>query len=65
MKSSPFRISTVAARFLMLAIVMIFSVSGVFAQAQVSTADLNGTVVDPNGASVVGATVTAKSNSTA
>jgi hypothetical protein len=64
MKSSPFRISTVAERVLMLAIVMIFSTCAIFAQAQVSTADLNGTVVDPNGAIVAGATVTAKSNST-
>ncbi len=64
MKSNPFRISTVARRILMSAIVMIFSVSAIFAQAQVSTADLNGTVVDPNGAVVAGATVTAKNSST-
>jgi type 1 fimbria pilin len=57
MKSNPNRISTVAGRILMAAIVMIFSVSAIFAQAQVSTADLNGTVVDPNGAVVAGATV--------
>ena len=64
MKSNPFGISTVAGRVLMAAIVMIFSVSAIFAQAQVSTADLNGTVVDPNGAVVSGATVTAKNSST-
>jgi Carboxypeptidase regulatory-like domain/TonB dependent receptor len=64
MKSSPFGISTIVGRVLMSAIVMIFSVSAIFAQAQVSTADLNGTVVDPNGAVVAGATVTAKSSST-
>jgi hypothetical protein len=64
MKSSPFRISAVVGQVLMSAIVMIFSVSAIFAQAQVSTADLNGTVVDPNGAVVAGATVTARSTST-
>src|SRR5689334_17229371 len=64
MKSSPLRISTVAERFLMLAIVMIFSTCAIFAQAQVSTADLNGTVVDPNGAVVAGATVTARNPAT-
>jgi len=64
MKSNPFGISAIVGRILMSAIVMIFSVSAIFAQAQVSTADLNGTVVDPNGAVVAGATVTARSTST-
>ncbi len=64
MKSSPFRISAIAGRFLMTAIVLIFSVSAIFAQAQGSTADLNGTVVDPNGAVVAGATITARSSAT-
>lgn len=64
MKSSPFRISTIVGRFLTLAAVMIFSASVGFAQAQVSTADLNGTVVDPNGAIVAGATVTARNPAT-
>jgi hypothetical protein len=64
MKSSPFRISAVVGRFLMSALVMIFSACAIFAQAQVSTADLNGTVVDPNGAIVAGATVTARSSAT-
>jgi hypothetical protein len=64
MKSSPFGISTIVGRFLTLAAVMIFSASAGFAQAQVSTADLNGTVVDPNGAIVAGATVTARNPAT-
>ncbi len=64
MKSYPLRISTIAERVLMLAIVMIFSAGAIFAQAQVSSADLSGTVVDPNGAVVAGATVTAKGSST-
>ena len=64
MKAISFEISAIVERILMSAIVMIFSVSAVFAQAQVSTADLNGTVVDPNGAVVAGATVTAKNSAT-
>jgi len=64
MRSNPLRISAAAGRFLTLAIMLLCGTAAIFAQAQVSTADLNGTVVDPNGASVVGATVTAKSNST-
>jgi hypothetical protein len=43
---------------------MIFSTCAIFAQAQVSTADLNGTVVDPNGAIVAGANVTARNPAT-
>ena len=43
-----------------LALVITFSTVGAFAQAQASAADLSGTVVDPNGAVVPGATVTAK-----
>ena len=40
------------------------SVTVTFGQAQVSSADLLGTVTDPNGAVVAGATVTAKNSST-
>ncbi|MGB7207063.1 MAG: TonB-dependent receptor [Pyrinomonadaceae bacterium] len=43
-----------------LALVITFSTVGAFAQAQASAADLSGTVVDPNGAVVPGANVTAK-----
>ena len=64
MKSNPLRIFAIAGQVLMLAIVMIFSVSAIFAQAQVSTADLNGTVVDPNGAIVSGASVTVRNTET-
>jgi hypothetical protein len=46
------------------AVALLSSVSA-FAQAQASTADLTGTVVDPNGAVVQGATVTAKNAATA
>ncbi|HEY8559017.1 MAG TPA: TonB-dependent receptor [Pyrinomonadaceae bacterium] len=64
MKSNPSGISALAGRFLMLAIAVFFSTSAIFGQAQVSTADLNGTVVDPNGAVVAGASVTARNPAT-
>lgn len=64
MNSNPLRIFAIAGRSLMLAMIMIFSTAAIFAQAQVSTADLTGTVVDPNGAVVSGATVTARSSAT-
>ena len=64
MNTNPLRISVFAKCALTAALVMIFSVITAFAQAQVSTADLNGTVIDPNGAVVAGATVTAKSPAT-
>ncbi len=51
-------------KFLLSAIVMIVSVSAIFAQAQSSTADLRGTVADPNGAIVTGASVTARNAAT-
>lgn len=42
---------------------LLFTVSAI-GQSQVATADLSGTVTDPNGAVVAGATVTAKSSAT-
>src|SRR4051812_36594427 len=41
-------------------LILTLGASAAFAQAQAATADLSGTVVDPNGAVVAGATVTAK-----
>lgn len=64
MKSFPFKISVVAGQLLMLAIIMTLSASAIFAQTQVNAADLNGTVVDPQGAVVAGATVTARNAAT-
>ena len=49
---------------MMLALVNCFSAVAGLAQAQASTADLVGTVVDPNGAVVAGATVTARNPAT-
>ncbi len=51
------RISTVVEKSLMLALIFLISVSAVFAQAQASTADLRGLIVDPNGAIIPGATI--------
>ncbi|MEZ5427302.1 MAG: TonB-dependent receptor [Pyrinomonadaceae bacterium] len=64
MKAFPWRFSAMAEKILMMAIVIFFGVSAAFAQAQASTADLTGTVVDPNEAVVPGATVTVKNSST-
>jgi hypothetical protein len=55
---------TFANRLMMMALVVFFSAVACFAQAQASTADLIGTVVDPNGAVVAGATVTARNPAT-
>jgi len=64
MKVSPFKVSGIGVRIL-LVVLTIFACAGlIFAQAQASTADLSGTVVDPNDAVVAGATVTAKNSAT-
>ena len=58
------RVSAKATTFLLAAFTtFVFVVSGV-GQSQVATADLTGTVTDPNGAVVAGATVTAKNSAT-
>ena len=44
--------------------IVLLSFSSVFAQTQISAADLSGTVVDQNGAVVAGASVTAKDSAT-
>ena len=64
MRSFPRRVSAIAENFLLLAIIMLFSVSAAFAQAQARTADLVGSVVDQNDAAVPGATVTVNSSAT-
>jgi hypothetical protein len=58
------QIFTTARRFFVLALIALFSAGYASAQAQVSTADLVGTVLDQTDAVVGGATVTAKSSST-
>ena len=64
MQAISLRISAVAGRALFLAAVLFLSAGAAFAQAQASTADLGGTVVDPTGAVVPGATVTARNSAT-
>jgi hypothetical protein len=56
--------SAIVKKFLLLAIVVFLGAAGAIAQTQSTAADLAGTVTDPNGAVVGGATVTAKSTAT-
>ena len=64
MKVNNFKLSEKFGRILITAIVGLFCAYATFAQSQASTADLIGTITDPNGAVVPGATVTAKNNAT-
>ena len=64
MRAFPLRISAIAERSLMLAMVIFLSVSAAFAQAQASTSDLTGSVTDPSGAVIPGATVVVRNPST-
>lgn len=64
MKAFPLRFCTIVENFLILTITLFITASAAMAQAQVSTADLSGTVTDPNGAVVVGASVTARNAAT-
>ncbi len=64
MRAFPMRITFIAKHLTMLVLIMLFSALGIFAQAQATAADLVGTVVDPSGAVVPGATVTAKNSAT-
>src|SRR5437660_12050460 len=65
MRSSPVRkqiASAVTATLFLMTLIFVFTSS---AMAQATTGSLKGTVVDPNGNVVAGATVTAKSDATA
>ncbi|MEP7213858.1 MAG: TonB-dependent receptor [Acidobacteriota bacterium] len=53
-------ISSVFEKFVVLALITVFGAAAVMAQAQSNAADLAGTVADPNGAVVAGATITAR-----
>lgn len=64
MRASTIRFSKFGVHCLAMALITLMSAVSIFAQAQANAADLAGTVVDPNGAVVAGATVTAKNNST-
>ena len=58
------QISNFANRFVVLSLIMLLCAGICLAQAQASAADLVGTVVDPTGAVVAGATVTARNPGT-
>ncbi len=60
MRAASIRISAVFSRFLIITSILALAAGMAFGQAQATAADLTGTVVDPNGAVVPGATVTAR-----
>jgi Carboxypeptidase regulatory-like domain/TonB dependent receptor len=64
MRAFSLRFKTFAGHILAVAMFALISVSISFAQSQANAADLTGKVVDPNGANVPGATVTAKNSAT-
>ncbi len=64
MKAVTDRISDITVKFMAFAIVALFCAATIVAQSQATAADLVGTVSDPNGAVVPGATVTAKNLAT-
>lgn len=64
MKVLPCRVSQIAAKLLGMAMTFLLAAGVVMPQAQATAADLVGTVVDPNGAVVAGATVIARNIAT-
>lgn len=64
MRSAGIRKSGLFGKSLFLAFCLLFAAVGIFAQSQVASADLRGTVLDPNRAVVPGATVTARNIAT-
>lgn len=64
MKAFPSHISVLVNRIVVIAITMLLFTAAAFAQANASSADLSGTVVDQNGAVIAAATVTVKNNAT-
>jgi hypothetical protein len=56
--------SVLATRLMMAAAILLIGAGSAFAQAQASAADLGGSVSDPNGAGIPGATVTVRSKAT-
>ena len=64
MKAIPLRISVIVGKILLTATMTFLSTLAIFAQTQSNAADLTGTVTDPNGAVVAGATVTARNPAT-
>ena len=64
MRANSSGISAMAAKFTVLLAAMIFMAASAMAQAQATAADLSGTVTDPNGAVVAGATIHARNTAT-
>jgi len=64
MKVFPSKVSVTMASVFVLTLVLLISVFSVAAQTQAAGADLSGSVEDPNGAVVAGATVTARNLAT-
>lgn len=64
MRACSLRVTAIANRIIILALITLLSASAIFAQAQANAADLVGTVVDPSEAIVPGATVTARNAAT-
>src|SRR5262245_4383047 len=64
MRAASIRFSAIIEKFLMLTIFIFISVGASIAQTQSATADLAGSVVDPNGANVPGVTVSARNLAT-
>ena len=60
MRAVTSKLSELMRKFAWLVLVITLSAGAAFGQAQATAADLSGTVVDPNGAVVPGATVTAR-----
>src|SRR5438067_11293221 len=58
------KISPLCARLLLLCIALLFASALTFAQSQASTGDIEGRVLDPNGAAVPNASITAKNKET-
>lgn len=64
MRAFLFEVNVIAKKISLLAMLTLISAGAIFAQVQASSADLVGTVIDPSGAVVPGATVTARSKAT-
>ena len=64
MTSAGIRPSVLLVKSLVLAMCLLVGTAAVHAQAQAAAADLRGTIVDPNGAVVPGATITARNIAT-
>ncbi|MGH9820734.1 MAG: carboxypeptidase regulatory-like domain-containing protein, partial [Pyrinomonadaceae bacterium] len=64
MKAFPSKVRMTGAQLLILVAALLVGASGLMAQTQAAGADLTGSVVDPNGAVIAGATVTAKNTAT-